>query len=58
MTGRRRFGPAWWTTVDVVRSSWRTRNLTGLLVLVAIVVAMAVAIVVKLILPFAVYPAL
>lgn len=56
---RARSGPAaMWVTIDLVRSAWRTRNLFGLLVVVTVLLAAALALAVKVVLPWAVYPAL
>jgi hypothetical protein len=54
----RPYGPGWWTAIDLLRSAWRTRSLTALAVVLAILLAGLVALVVKVVLPFAVYPAL
>ncbi len=54
----RRGSASWWMAVDAVSMSWRRRNIFGLILLVSIIGALAFAFVAKVVLPWAIYPAL
>jgi hypothetical protein len=59
MTPRPRRGGPWsWVAVDALTMTWRRRNVFGLILLVAISGAAALAFVAKVVLPWAIYPAL
>jgi hypothetical protein len=55
---QRRGATAQWVALDAVSMAWRRRNIFGLLLLATIVVAAGLAFVTKVVLPWAIYPAL